>query len=113
MVTNSWDCLSLQLTQPILTDMTDGSGLQQVAELRLTAGHFRKTDSLQFKKKMYKVYKDGMNYLGYCSFIQCTLNSTLGKCSIDKILISLEVRGKLLFTQDVCLDGPESFDSTN
>lgn len=78
MVTNSWDCLSLQLTQPILTDTTDGSGLQQVAELRLTAGHFRKTDSLQFKKKMYKVYKDGMNYLGYCSFIQCTLNSTLG-----------------------------------
>lgn len=47
MVTNSWDCLSLQLTQPILTDTTDGSGLQQVAELRLTAGHFRKTDSLQ------------------------------------------------------------------
>lgn len=84
-----------------------------MAELRLTAGNFRKPDSVQFKKKTYKVYKDGMNYLGYYSFIQCTLNSTLGKHSVDQILVSREVSGKFLFTQDACLDGPESFDSTN
>lgn len=39
-----------------------------MAELRVVVESFRKTNSVQFKKKRNKVYKDGMNYLGEYSF---------------------------------------------